>query len=81
MAVAARVSPKDFFTADEWAPFAARSPFMKHRIGRKRGKIEFLGPWLRLIFVVAHALRSRIPWVELVLAMNRGAWIVAHDGS
>jgi hypothetical protein len=63
------------------APLAARSPFMKHRIGRKRGKIEFLGPWLRLIFVVAHALKSRIPWVELVLAMKRGAWIVAHDGS
>ena len=53
-------------------PFASRSPFMKYRVGRKGGKIEFLGPWFRLIIVVAHALKSRIPWVELVLAMKIG---------
>ncbi|MBA3810124.1 MAG: fatty acid desaturase family protein [Caulobacteraceae bacterium] len=76
MAVAARVNPKDFFTADEWAPLAARSSW--------RGLALVAHCWA----VIALAMAMAIVWpftlplaVMIIGARQLGLAILMHDGA
>ena len=76
MAVAARVSPKDFFTPDEWAPFAARSSW--------KGLALVAHAWA--VIGAATVVGLIWPWtlpliVPIIGARQLGLFILQHDAA
>ena len=76
MAVAARVNPKDFFTPDEWAPLAVRSPW--------KGLALVAHCWL----VIGAATLMALVWpvtiplaVMIIGARQLGLAILMHDAA
>ena len=76
MAVAARVNPKDFFTPDQWAPLAARSPW--------KGMALVAHGWA----VIAAAALMVVIWpltlpiaVMIIGARQLGLAILQHDAA
>ena len=76
MAAAARVSPKDFFTPDEWAPLARRSAW--------KGWALVAHAWLVILAAaaVAMAFPITIPLAVMIIgARQLGLAILMHDAS
>ncbi len=76
MAVAARVSPKDFFTAEEWAPFAQRSPW--------RGLALVAHCWAVILLAGAAAVVWPITLplaIVIIGARQLGLAILLHDAA
>lgn len=76
MAVAARVSPKDYFTAEEWRPFAERSSW--------RGLALVAHGWLVIGLAMALAIRwpVLIPLaIPVIGARQLGLAILMHDAA
>jgi len=84
MAVAARVDPKDFFTAEEWRPFAARSSW--------RGVALVAHCWMVIALAWAGVIAATLCWgplglLTLVVAVpviggrQLGLAILMHDAA
>lgn len=76
MAVAARVNPKDFFIAEEWAPLAARSSW--------RGLALVAHCWTVMALATAVAIRWPLTLplaVAVIGARQLGLAILMHDGA
>ncbi|MGH6986198.1 MAG: fatty acid desaturase family protein [Caulobacteraceae bacterium] len=76
MAVAARVSPRDFFTAQEWSPFAQRSSW--------RGLALVVHCWVVIALAIAMAViwPLTIPLAVLIIgARQLGLAILLHDAA
>jgi fatty acid desaturase len=76
MSVAARVNPKDFFTADEWAPLAARSSW--------RGLALVAHCWAAVGAAVVMAIvwPITIPLAVMIIgARQLGLGILQHDAA
>src|SRR5665213_3242633 len=76
MAVAARVNPKDFFTAEEWAPFTVRSSW--------KGLALVAHGWLVIFAVGAMAVvwPITLPLAVMIIgARQLGLAILMHDAA
>ncbi len=76
MAIAARVSPRDFFTAAEWAPLSARSSW--------KGLALVAHAWIVIALASAMAIRwpLTIPLAAMIIgARQLGLSILMHDAA
>lgn len=76
MAVAARVSPREFFTAEEWAPLAARSPW--------KGLALVAHCWtvIGVATVIGLVWPYTIPLMAMIIgARQLGLAILMHDAA
>jgi len=76
MAVAARVNPKDFFTAEEWAPFTVRSSW--------KGLVLVAHGWLVIFAAGAMAVvwPVTLPLAVMIIgARQLGLAILMHDAA